>query len=511
MPGGKHALSLFPLRSFPRLGPVPAGLPSMLWCALYLPDLALQVFTRGRSDSTPLAVLGPRPRQRVVAACPAAVACGVEPGLGRAGALALAPGLLLVDRDLRLEHTALVEIASWAARFTPSISLDTSAVLLEVEASLRLFGGLPPLCDAILGGLGELGFDGRLAVAPSPLAARWLARFAPGSLICEGSALEVSIDALPLAALADGGGLDDTTLELLSGVGAGSLGDVRRLPRSGLARRQARQAIDLLDRACGHTPDPRPWFAPPERHASRLPLPAPTDQVDSLLFALRRLLGGLSGWLEARHGGLEAFTLVLEHERNRHGAETRIEIILGALCRDMARCQLLAREHLSRLPLVAPVEALRLEADSPRLLAPPATDLFDHDNSRQADPGLLLATLKARLGDDAVRCLAVHSDHRPERAWRHHEPLQGPPSIPADRPAPPPRPLWLLALPRPIAQPAPEALLAGPERIESGWWDGDEADVCRDYFVARRSDHSLVWIFRERRAPHGWFLHGYFA
>ena len=59
--------------------------------------------------------------------------------------------------------------------------------------------------------------------------------------------------------------------------------------------------------------------------------------------------------------------------------------------------------------------------------------------------------------------------------------------------------------------PAPDALLAGPERIESGWWDGEAADVCRDYFVARRPDHSLVWVFRERRAPHGWFLHGYFA
>ena len=27
-------------------------------------------------------------------------------------------------------------------------------------------------------------------------------------------------------------------------------------------------------------------------------------------------------------------------------------------------------------------------------------------------------------------------------------------------------------------------LLAGPERIESGWWDG--ADVQRDYYVAQR-------------------------
>lgn len=431
--------------------------------------------------------------------------------MGRAAALALAPGLRLVDRDPRLEHAALVEVASWAARFTPSISLDASAVLLEVEPSLRLFGGLTPLCEAILDGLEALGFAGRLALAPTPLAARWLARFAPGSQVSEAPALETAIDALPLAALADGGGLDASTLDLLSGVGASCLGDVRRLPRNGLARRQARQVLAQLDRALGLVPDPRPWFVPPERYVGRLPLPAPTDQVDSLLFGLRRLLGGLAGWLEARQAGLEAFTLVLEHERNRHEAETRLEIVLGTLGRDMNRCQLLAREHLSRQPLVAPVEALRLEADAPHPLAPPSVDLFDGDGGRQGDPGLLLATLRARLGDDAVRCLAVHSDHRPEGAWRHHTPLQPPVRPPADRRPAPPRPLWLLAPPRPIAQPAADALLAGPERIESGWWDGDGADVCRDYYVARRPDHSLVWVFRERRAPHGWFLHGYFA
>ena len=79
--------------------------------------------------------------------------------------------------------------------------------------------------------------------------------------------------------------------------------------------------------------------------------------------------------------------------------------------------------------------------------------------------------------------------------------------VPAARPGP----LWLLAEPRPIQQPAAENLLAGPERIESGWWDGDDAEIARDYYVARRRDRSLVWVFRDRRPPHGWFLHGYFA
>ena len=70
--------------------------------------------------------------------------------------------------------------------------------------------------------------------------------------------------------------------------------------------------------------------------------------------------------------------------------------------------------------------------------------------------------------------------------------------------------------PRPLAETAavPQHggalhLLAGPERIESGWWDG--AEVARDYFVAQAPDRSLVWVYRSRSEPGGWFLHGLFA
>jgi len=70
------------------------------------------------------------------------------------------------------------------------------------------------------------------------------------------------------------------------------------------------------------------------------------------------------------------------------------------------------------------------------------------------------------------------------------------------------RPLWLLETPRRIGE-RDFVLLAGPERIESGWWDGNEAR--RDYFIARAGDSSLVWIYRERGAGGGWYLHGIFS
>ncbi len=65
----------------------------------------------------------------------------------------------------------------------------------------------------------------------------------------------------------------------------------------------------------------------------------------------------------------------------------------------------------------------------------------------------------------------------------------------------------------------------GPERIESGWWDRGETtgeaageanneavgEIRRDYFIALSHNDGWLWIFRDVRAPGGWFLHGFFS
>jgi protein ImuB len=88
-------------------------------------------------------------------------------------------------------------------------------------------------------------------------------------------------------------------------------------------------------------------------------------------------------------------------------------------------------------------------------------------------------------------------------------------------------PTWLLAEPLLLsAKPdgphyhGPLTILAGPQRLETGWLEGQA--VLRDYFVARSAQAGLLWIYRERLAAEGqkktstdtslrWFLHGLFA
>jgi protein ImuB len=78
-----------------------------------------------------------------------------------------------------------------------------------------------------------------------------------------------------------------------------------------------------------------------------------------------------------------------------------------------------------------------------------------------------------------------------------------------------PRPVWLLPEPQPLAhlvETQPWVLRDGPERIESGWWDGH--DIRRDYYIATTPSGETAWIYRDHRYgidDGEWFLHGLFA
>jgi protein ImuB len=52
-------------------------------------------------------------------------------------------------------------------------------------------------------------------------------------------------------------------------------------------------------------------------------------------------------------------------------------------------------------------------------------------------------------------------------------------------------------------------LIAGPERLETGWWDED--GISRDYYTAQQSDGRRLWVFRNRTRESSWYLHGYFG
>jgi len=374
----------------------------------------------------------------------------------------------------------------WLARFTPRVSLEPpQGVAAEVAGSLRLFGGVAGLAARIRAGLTDLGFEAVLALACTARAALW--RAAGGGL---------ALPALPVAVT----GAGPEALELLSRLGVRTLGELARLPRDGIALRFGQALLDELDRALGKAPEARAFFVPPARFDARLELPAQVTQAESVLFVAQRLLAQLEGFLAARHAGARSFALTLLH----HGAgATRLEVALAAPRREAAHLTALARERLARIALAAPVAAVRLEAADLAPLPGGSGSFFRDARAAGEDWARLIERLQARLGGEAVHGLALHAEHRPELAWRWLAPGAAPPRAPAGAG---PRPLWLLEPPRPVGEDG-FVLLAGPERIESGWWDGAEAR--RDYFIAQSGDAALLWVYRERAG--GWFLHGIFA
>ena len=386
-----------------------------------------------------------------------------------------------------LARGTLEAIGAWACQFTPKVSLEPpQALLLEVEGSLRLFGGLASLKSRLHSGIADMGLRATLATAGTPRAALWIAY---GNC--------ASLGEVPLETVCQG----ETRLFLQS-VGIRTLAELVRLPREGLAQRCGQPFLDELDRALGSVPEPRAFFEPPPSFGARLELPAPVVQAEGLALAARRLLVQLEGLLAARQAGIRRFTLVLLDEE----AEARVDVGLASPARDAGRLTRLLQEKLSALQIVRPVEAIRVEAADFVPLGEFTAGMFGDAAAEAEDWAHLVERLCARLGHDAVCGVATHPDHRPEHAWRRVEPGEWDPH---EFRQPGPRPLWLLLQPKPLSETECE-LLAGPERIESGWWDGDEAS--RDYFVARLPGGALAWIYRETslNTTH-WFLHGLFA
>ncbi len=162
------------------------------------------------------------------------------------------------------------------------------------------------------------------------------------------------------------------------------------------------------------------------------------------------------------------------------------------------------RERLEHMQLPRPVRHIHLRAT--RLLAFDAGQdaLFhDHPGSGTTSVNPLLERLEARLGAGAVTGLRGIQDHRPENSWTARRLDE-----PADCAAMPHRPLWLFASPQ-RCRIADYQVLAGPERIEAGWWDG--RDCRRDYFVVRDRTGCTLWAFREYKPGSGWYLQGVFA
>jgi protein ImuB len=395
------------------------------------------------------------------------------------------------------ERQALERLAAWCYQYSSQVCIpgDRDGLFLEAGASERLFGRPEWLGKRLEQELGQLGYQAMTGSAPTPEAA-WLGA-REGLHIAVPGHVRQQLGPLPLSRLQ----LDAAQRVALERMGFRQLRDLLRLPRKALTRRFGPALPDYLDRVLGVRPDPRAMYHPPDSFSSRLELPAEIHSCQALLFPLNRLLEELCGVLRGGDSAVQSLLVGIGHEGHE---DSLVKLGLQSPTQDAGRLVTVLRERLERLQLPRPAREIRLEAPTLLRFNAGQHSLFrDTPAERRQDIEHLAERLQARLGNGSVTGLTGVEDHRPEYSWRPRALDERPDCISL-----PHRPAWLLPNPRRCTIGNYE-ILAGPERIESGWWDGH--DCRRDYYIVRDSHGSTLWAFREYKPHRGWYLHGIFA
>jgi len=483
-----------------------------LWLAIVFPKLLLEVFTHHQPQQSAVLIQDVKSQPLIYAATAAAEKTGINTGMALGAAYALCPDVMVYHYDVYAENNRLEQLALWATRFTPRLSIQSpNALLLEVRGSLKFFGGLRKLLAGISGDLNQhWRHQHCLAVSPTPAASLLLASSGITAVVSSKEKLRSALGALPVRSLP----LNEKQFKQLYNTGVRVLRDLWRLPKDALARRFSAELVRYLDSALGYFPDIRREFTVPESFAARREWPFEVSDTALIVLIAKELLEEMAQFLQSRDACISQCEFVF-----LHGRLPPAHVTLGVCqpSRDAIHLLQLLKEHLNRFTLAAPVIGLELSATDLQTYMGRSDSLllFPNEPTRQRTVSVdsLLERLQIRLGRDAIRSVSALADHRPENAYEFIEHMTQ--DVHQDR-GMLRRPLWLLPTPQPLKNRhgqlwhhGPLSILQGPERIESGWWSGD--DVRRDYYIAVDSKGSQLWIFRNLKSPRQWFLQGLFA
>lgn len=413
-------------------------------------------------------------------------------------------------------------------RFTPRVALLDEAWLLEVSTVLRLWGGRARLLQQLQrsvsphGGAMQCWAQGE--TAPVALA---LARLQA----CGEPRPNRLPDGLPLHVLSAA----RAHLPVLTRLGCQTWGDLRALPRGGLARRFGPALPEALDVAWGLRAPALSWLTLPQVFDEALELPQPARQAAEMLEAAQWLLDALQLWLRQRQLGVLTLRWDWRFDLRRiDGAELPdgegMTLRTAVPTQDARHLIRLLQERWTRMDLKAPVCSLRLCSDQVQPWQGMATSWLPDEVPHAQRLHALVERLQARLGDEQVCQPMLCEDHRPE-CMQHWQPAQvadmsvrASARVMAEGSAallPP----WLLKRPLALDERdglpwyrGPLRLLTRARRVEAAWWDTvthsaapATRGVLRDYYVAHGERTGWLWVFCEQTLPPRWFLHGVFA
>jgi protein ImuB len=531
--------------------------------ALWFPFWATDCLARLEPDLArrhPLALYEmQKSAMRLVALNREAAEAGLSEGQTLADARALCPLLIAKPIDRALLMSAFADLADWLSWASPLVEIHAARalmgdLLLDITGLAHLWGGEEKLRAAILSRLHQAGLEARAAIAPT-IGASWaLAHYADelasppkgenGMPVSEkvragrveAGAEPVSTPALmaealaplPVAALR----IDDECAEALDRVGLKRIGQIIDRPRAALEARFGAELLRRLDEALGRL-DERivPRLPEPERMAERR-FAEPVALIEDVRMVAADLALSLSGQLEARREGAQAFHLFLYRVDHKL---MHLVVNAASATRDPHHIARLFSNRLERFSgefdAGFGIDMIRLGASSVSTLDESQLGAFGE--GAQFDLDRLYDRIASRLGPEALMRSKFADTHIPERAVTLEPVLARTPDDPRAAPdAGLARPLRLLPAPEEIAVIAeipegPPARMqwrridyrfrraSGPERIGVEWWRPGESTLTRDYYIAEDDDGRRFWLFREglyeETGRPRWFLHGLFA
>ncbi|WP_319537362.1 DNA polymerase Y family protein [uncultured Vibrio sp.] len=465
-----------------------------LWIYLHFPRLQLDTLF-GDTQDQPVVIVESQ-RCRVIQYNDIAKQHGIKPNMGLGSAASLCRDLQVHPYQPKTERKKLQEVAQWLYLITSDVVLmPNQGILLRATPMLCLYEGLDNYWQKVSTHLASLKLSVQFGCGFSPFAAKLMALSGSNQLIEDKARIQQSLSSLPLT-LTD---LSTATVEMLHRVGVSTLQDLLELPLQDIARRFDIDLVNYVGRLTGQFKHPVDFYHPTESFQVYLELLFELENVQWIEKPLVKLLSQLETFLKLRDKVAFELRLTLQ-QRDKQEQHLQLTSAQGDyLCH---RWQQLASLSLESLTLNGPVIGLTLQVIRQGEPASSTCDLFAGQKGRM-NALELLSLLQAKLGKNSVLKPEIAYDPRPEKACQYRsadEPDVALSSIPQLlRPA--------MQLPRPIPLQEQVSLVHGPERIVSGWWDGDE--IMRDYYIAHTRQGRWLWVFRDQHKH--WFLHGYFC
>ncbi len=288
-------------------------------------------------------------------------------------------------------------------RYSPLIENSAPGICTLDLKGKRIRHHQPGLRE-LLAQLRSIGLQAQAGIGSNPELALQAARIAD-------PILEISEDSHLLQSLAlESLGPSPYLLDILKSWGICTLGAFTRLPREEIGQRLGLEALSLWDRAAGRSTKLLQLVHPPVNFEESIDFEQRLENLEPLLFILRRFLESLSLRIESIYLLIAELRLMLTLE----DGEKIVRLLqIPAPTRDVETLFGIAAQYLETLQTTAPVISFRLEVMPSR----PAGFQFDLFQGGLKDPNRFfqtLARLAALVGHEKVGIPQRMDTHRPD-------------------------------------------------------------------------------------------------